>query len=297
MGPDEQTVVTATQLVRDFAQVRRMAESGPVHVSSHGHTELVVLGANIFDKFQSNNDPDVSRIEAKFETVMQSIETMVAILDQNLCIRRVNTAYLETLDVIETEIIGKSIEELATTPSDHFLIHRIGDVCRSGIAEVLTHPSWNRPGRTLRIKIRPWHMGVAIFSDDVTERVQARDRIGEDISLDHALSAIPGVGVAKVKSCGTILSGSIGLARMLGTSEAALVGMRVQQIFDPRSRLQVEDALTQSSMEPARCQVEYLRQGIDCAKCTLIVSPFWSSEHRASATMILHDPQLYAESL
>lgn len=35
--------VSATQLVRDLAGVRAMTAHGPVGITSHGHTELVVL--------------------------------------------------------------------------------------------------------------------------------------------------------------------------------------------------------------------------------------------------------------
>jgi PAS domain-containing protein len=297
MGLDEQTVVTATHLVRDFARVRRMAESGPIHISSHGHSDLVVMSENMFSAQEFPENRNLSRIEAKLNVVLETLDSMVVILDRNLCVLRANLAYCSALDVVDSEIRGKPIESLASSLSDRFLIQRMEDVRRTGVSEVFMHPSWQRPGRTLCMKIKQCNDGVALFSEDVTERVQVRDRIGEDISLDHALGALPGVGVAKVRSCGTVLSASTGLARMLGTSEAALVGIRVQQVFDPRCRLVVEDVLTQSSPEPNRCQVEYLRNGTICAKCDLIVTPFWSSEHRQCATIILHDPLLYADSL
>ncbi len=279
---------TATQLVRDFPEVRRLAEHGPVHITSHGRTELVMLSPDAFAKLAAPGDADAARLEWQLSVVLDAVETRIAILDQDLLVRRANPTLCSALGRDEADLIGRHVSTLSVHPSDRYVVERVAEVQRSGQAEILTVPSAQHEGRIMRIAIRPWPRGVAVFADDVTERTRLGDAQVATDAVETALAGLGGVGTAHVRSCGTILSSGRGLARMAGASAESLVGLRLQRLLTPQSRAMLEDVLHRE--EPQRLAVEYLRNGMTAAPASLVVTPYWIAEHHACAAVVLHDP-------
>jgi len=286
-----QPFATATQLVRDFPQVRRMTEQGPVRVTSHGRTEAVMLSPQDFATISSGNLAGSERLEWKLSLVLDSIETQVLILDENLVIRRANRVASETYGLPVEDMVDRPLSSLVATPTDQFVVQRLAEVLVSGQPEMTVVPSSQRPDRTIRYTMKPWPRGVALFADDITEREKSRDRKIADDATDAALEALGGVGVAQVQSNGTIISTSLGLSQMVGSTVDTLTGARLQSLFDPRSRTLLNDALKNTSSEGKCYEVHYLRNGVTITPAILSVAPYWTAEHHASASIVLHDPQ------
>ena len=284
------TCVTATQLVRDFPEVRRLAEHGPIHITSHGRTELVVLSPHTFAHLTEAKGPEAERLEWKLSVVLDTVETNILILDENLYVRGANMSLCETFEQDPSTIVGKHISQMVRTPADHFLIERLGEVYASGQPEVMVVPCSIRPGRTVRINIKPWPKGVAMFGDDITERVNYRDRQIADHASELSVQEIGGLGVVNAQSSGTILSGSLSFCQMMGAAAESLPGVRLHSLFAPRSRATIDEALTASSKETRRYEVEYLREGIKITAGILTVTPYWTVQHHACAAIALYDP-------
>jgi PAS domain S-box-containing protein len=287
--------VTATQLVRDFPEARRLIDKGPVHVTSHGRTDVVMLSPQDYAALTDKQRPDASRIEWKLSLVLDSIDTHVVILDELLNIRRANRPFGEFLAMAADDLVGRNFASLATRPSDQFIIQRLTEVLRSGQPEVLVVPSSQDPTRIFRATMKPWPGGVALFAEDITERERSRDRKIADDATDAAADALGGIGFAQVQSNGTILSSTLALAHMLGSPADCLTGARLQNLLDPGCRSLVDDALKETSSD-ARCyQVRYLRQGVTLMPAALSVTPYWTAEHHACAAIALHDPHFAAQ--
>lgn len=280
---------TATQLVRDFPEVRRMADFGPVRITSHGRTELVMLSPSEFAQIANGDSADVNRLAGKLTIVLDNIDTAVLIFDETLHVRAANPAMCQLVDSDEGQIIGLHATELVTHPSHRYTADRLAEVHRSGCAEVLTAASARDLTRTLQIRLKPWPGGVALFADDITDRMRFADTVIADSMMDRSLAAVDGIGTAQVRSCGTILTASKGLAQMAGASAAALVGARLQNLVSPQSRAIINDALLRSTDESRRYEIEYIRNGMSAVPATMTVTSYWTAEHHACAAVALHD--------
>lgn len=263
-----------------------MADRGPVQITSHGRTELVMLNPHFFAQIA---DVDTARIEGKLAITLEAIETAVLIFDDDLHIRRANHALCALVDTDEAQLIGLHATALVSHPSHRYTIERLTAVLRSGHAEVITAVSARDATRTLQIQLRPWPKGVAMFADDITDRMRFADLQSATAMMDRSLGALGGIGTAQIKSCGTILAGSGGLAQMVGASPKALVGARLQTLLAPQSRSGASEAFLAAADEPRRHVVHYLRNGVTAATATMIVSSYWSGEHHACAAVTLHD--------
>lgn len=287
---EAQSSVTATQLVRDFPEVRRLAEKGPVRVTSHGRTDVVILSPAQYAALSAERDKDHSRVDWKLSLVLDSIDTHVLILDEEMRIQRLNRYFSTDYATPPEYLIGRSISTLVEKPSDQFIVQRLGEVLRSGQPEVLVVPAPHREGRIMRVSMKPWPGGVAMFAEDITEREAIRDKKIADDAIDGALDALGGLGTANVQSNGMILSSSLALAHMVGSPANSLTGARLQNLFDPACRALIGEALADSSSESRCYDVRYLRQGVSVMPAVMSITPYWTAEHHACAAMVLHDP-------
>lgn len=289
--PQSQPFVTATQLVRDFPLVRQMADQGPVRITSHGRTEAIILSPQDYTALTTAKQTDNSLLEWKLSLVLDSIDIHILILDETMRIHRTNRFFAESFATPVEELIGKNAASLVNSPSDHFIVQRLAEVLASGQPEVIVVPSPQERGRILRVTMKPWPGGVALFAEDITEREQFRDRKIADDATDLSLESLGGIGIAHVQSNGTILMSSLALTHMVGSPTDSLVGARLQNLFDPACRTMVSDALKETSAESRCYDVRYLRQGVKLVSAMLSVTPYWTAEHHACAAVALHDPQ------
>lgn len=267
-----------------------MADRGPVEITSHGRTELVVLNPADFTRLLAGGGQSGDNLEWKLSIVLDTIETNVLILDDDMIVRRANRSLCLVIESTEAEILGKHVSSLVAHPSDRYLLDRLAEVHRSRVGEVLMFPSSRNVGRTLQMTLQPWPGGVVIFCDDITERSRAGDLAMAAEATDASLAALDGLGSVQVQSCGTILSTGMGLARMTGTAPGSLIGSRVQNLFPVHFRAIVTDALLATQGGARRHEVEYIRNGVTSAPATIVVTPYWSAEHHACAAVALHDP-------
>lgn len=289
MPSQEAFRATSTQLVRDFPEVRRLAERGPVQITSHGRTELVMLNPDHFAQMSDVGITTTARLEGKLAITLDTIDTAVLIFDEELRVRGANQAVCSLIDADQAQLLGLHATALVSHPSHRYTIERLAEVQRSGHAEVMTAASARDATRTLQIQLKPWPNGVALFADDITDRMRFADLQIANAMLDQSLAALSGLGTAQVKSCGTILAASGGLAQMVGVSAKALVGARLQSLLAPQARAMAGDAFLAASDQPRRYTVDYLRNGVTAAPAAMVVTSYWTAEHHACAAVALHD--------
>ena len=280
--------LTSTQMVRDFPRLKQLASSGIVEVTNHGRPELVVMSYERYQHLGRSDEQTVNVLEAKLSIVLESIDTLIVILDHDLRIQRANSAMREAFNVDFGPIEGLRADELVRTPTDQFFLIRMRDVLNSGREEVLVMPAPHRPNRIFRYLIKPWPNGVALFGTDVTELNMARDRQVADVAIDYTLERVPGLGIGRIYQDGTFLSASRGLTQLLNIPRETLIGARLHTILDPQSRPVLNDALSEQNHR-SMIQVRYLRRGTEMAQATLIITPYWASNNRACAAIAFHD--------
>ena len=296
-GRQKRPSVSATELVRDIGGVRERVLDGPIQITSHGRAEMVLLSQADFNRLQNTSSNDVDRLEAKLRTVIDTVDTIIIIFDQDLKVRRANRAYCDHFGRQATDVIGMSVWDLVNNPGDQFLAIRMRDVLKSGKEERFEMPSTYREGRQMRFVIKPWPLGIAFFARDVTEELQASDRVLRDIALDHSLAMVPGVGTGVVDNHAEIIMASRSLAMLLGTTPRALLGTSIFNIFHPEDRHQLEGMLAQSVTEARQVEIRYLRDGTEYRSCEVATSSFFDSRRDHCSALAIHDPGLRGKAI
>ncbi len=284
------STVTATRLVRDLPEIRRIAEHGPVHITSHGRTELVLVTPEVLAKMNASEPTglaDAARLDAKLSGVLDAIESAVVILDEDMRIRRFNQAFVEMFNTESDDLIGRSISDMARTPNGQFIVQHVQEVIRSKFGETLNMPAADQIDRQISIVMRPWQGGAIVVTTDITEKVKSQDQAMSRIAFEQGQAMLGGLGHVLVQSCGTIVWASQGLADMCGSTKDAMVGSRVQRIFDPGNRESVETALTSQSTKPKLLPARFLLSGTKMVPVQLAISSYWSREHHACAAIVI----------
>ncbi|MET0506654.1 MAG: type II toxin-antitoxin system prevent-host-death family antitoxin [Burkholderiaceae bacterium] len=280
--------VSATRLVRDLAAIRSRAIQAPVTITSHGRAELVLVSAERFARLsEGNHDADRANLEAKLETVLDCIETHVVFIDHELRVRRINRAMRRSLRLPDGPLRGRPIGELLPPGVAPFMVKRFEEVMRSGLISEFDLPSLLRPGRLLHARLIPWPGGVAYFSDDVTDRMNAIDRDMEASALQEALQALGGRGVGSVNGEGVVASANPGLAAMTGAGPGKLMNSRLTALFDPADRGRIDASLHSESA--AVLDVHYLLAGIEVRAARLSLAPYLTSDARKMMAFVLEN--------
>ena len=294
--PNDVQSATSTQLVRDLQSIKDMLLHGPVHITTHGREDFVLVSQKDYRTLDHLKDTNADRLNAKLELVMDSIETLITIMDDNMVVRRVNKAWLSYFDKQADQIVGRSLADQIKTPNDNFIYQRTKNVCETRMEETFEMPSSHMPGRLFRFVIRPWPRGVAMFATDITERNRAAERIMRDEAMDQSIKFVDGVGVAAIDDSGKFVTVTKSLAELVGTTPDAMVGTSLLTLIDPQSRAEVEQALANRSTETHVMEISYLRRGTQIAQGRLALTAYSSSQFSTCYALALSDPNWSREA-
>lgn len=282
--------VSATQLVRDLAAIRAMTAQGPVGVTSHGRTELVVLNAMRFAELNANPDPvGTDRLEAKLSIVLDSIDTHVLIVDHDLCVRRINLAMRRSLRLSDQPMVGRHALDLLPPQIAPFLAKRLNEVHRSGKIAEFDFASVLSPGRTIHARMVPWPGGIAYFSDDITDRLASIEREMELSALREASLALGGRGNGVVSEGGELIKVDPGFCTLAGVSEEQLKGCKFATLFDHASRPRIEAAIDWRESRTSMLEVGVLRRSTEVVDARIALSPFFSRDGRPRYGFIINE--------
>lgn len=286
--------VSSTQLVRDLPSVKQQLDSGPVRITSHGRDEFIVLGTEEFARLQKLVGVDAKRLDGKLTTVLESIDTMVMLIDHELKIRRANRALCDFFGFDEKAIVGTAVADLLVTPTDQYIFHRVKSVLESGTPERFELPSSHRHNRYISHLITPWPNGVAHFATDSTERTEARD-LALATSAEHvALSGMKGVALANLDAQGKFVKSSASLQALLAGSVQQIEGTSILSIIDTEFRPKVLQMLSFTDEPFKTADIRYLHKGTDLHRARISLSPYQTTHNSLEFAMALQDFDLEA---
>ncbi|MFO1327158.1 MAG: PAS domain S-box protein [Rubrivivax sp.] len=195
----------------------------------------------------------------------------LAVFDDQMRYLSASRRWLSDYGLEGREVVGRChYDVLPEIPAHWRDVHRralAGEVLQSE-GERFTRP--DGVGRWIRWEVRPWRMpdgqigGIAIFSEDITARVDAERALVASEAQFRATFDQAAVGIAHVNPGGRLLLVNGRLCDILGYSRAELLQMSFQDITHPddlpRAMARVRSMLAASG--PAREQVEkrYLRK-------------------------------------
>lgn len=281
--------VSATQLVRDLAGIRALAIEGPVAITSHNRTELVLLSAQRFAEMAADGpEADARVLDAKLTTLLDSLDTHVAILERDLRIRRINRAMRLVFELEGEATRGLPIGNVFPAENAPFLVKRLREVVASGKIAEFDFASAVRPGRTIHARMVPWAGGVVYLGDDVTDRMAGIERDLELSAVRAALTTLGDHGSGSIDEKGTILAADAGFGRLIGAEVEQIAGRRFVSLFDPAQRAQLEKAI--GTFGKSRIvEVGYLRNGVSIGQARLVLAPFFSGAGHPRHAFVIED--------
>ncbi len=281
--------VSATQLVRDLAGIRALVADGPVGITSHNRTELVMLSAQRFAELsKSGVQSDPAVLDAKLTTVLEAIDTHVVILDRNLRLLRINRSMRLVLGIDDDAQRGTPIADLLPAASAPFIVKRLREVVESGRVAEFDLNSSIRPGRTIHARMVPWPGGVIYLAEDISDRLSGIESDLEFGALRAALASLGRHGSGCVDQSGAILRADDGFCALVGADKDQVASRRFVSLFDPLERPQIERALGIFDRNQV-LDVHYLRKGVVLAKARLALAPFFAGDGRPRLAFVVED--------
>jgi PAS domain S-box-containing protein len=177
--------------------------------------------------------------EERQRQFIEQAPVALAMLDENRRYVAISRRWRDEYDLGGQNIIGRSHDEVRPKISgDWKQIHQQG---LSGMIvraeEDLFHHADGRP-LWLRWEVRPWYRdgsvaGIIIFSEDVTVRKQAEEKVNRSDAQFRAMFENSAVGMAQVSPDGHFLRVNERLCEMFGYSQAELQGLSFQDVMQP----------------------------------------------------------------
>ena len=238
-------IVTATALIRHFAAHSRHALSEPVHIMNHGHINLSLISTELFLRLSNGHlsADDASHPTARFDILLDMIATQVILIDPQLNLLRINLAARKKMEVSEQEVRGAPLSQLLVGQDHHFVLRAVERVRDTGIAEEF---ELNLPGRRpviLRFQVTPFPGGFALLADEISDRVTLRDQDARTAAYENLIDGLPGLARGAFNVRGSVTHASPALARLIGTDESRIIGVRFATLFDAANRGKISDAM------------------------------------------------------
>ena len=127
-------------------------------------------------------------VEAKdyLENILESTESKIMVLDKDLTVRTVNSAYERLSGVTKSAVVGKSFFDVFPVDADRDTFLRILEKCLEGESHRLSNYPYHRANDVLHLNIslNPLILhgqidGVILSNSDVTEEVKLKTKIQE----------------------------------------------------------------------------------------------------------------------
>lgn len=240
----EGELATATDFVRHFGHYAASSLSKPVYIAQHGRVGWALLSAAQMTRLSETEIETVSD-DARFDILLDTIPTMVMLVDSKLQITRVNCAARRHFQFPEVGSVSISLWKLLQ--EDERVLIR--DVCQrvlnSGDSETFDIESTRYPGRILRFQITPFPSGLAILADVVTEAVRIRQTLSAAAATDEAADVISSLGRGSIDARGTISGVNENFASLIQETSEKLVGLRLIDLVEPDSQDRVAQAIEQ----------------------------------------------------
>ncbi|MBP1627955.1 MAG: hypothetical protein H6Q00_2430 [Holophagaceae bacterium] len=176
--------------------------------------------------------------EARLKLLIDHAPAALAMFDRDMRYLAVSRRWLEEYGITDQNILGRSHYEIfPEIPESWRKIHRrglAGEIIRS---EADRFERQDGQVQWVRWEVRPWSPpgrppeGIVIFSEDITERIQAQEALQESEARYHGLFLNNHIVILILDpETGAIVDANPAAARFYGWSEVELRGMKIQEI-------------------------------------------------------------------
>jgi hypothetical protein len=250
---------SATDFVRHFGHYAASSLSKPVYIAQHGRVGWALLSAAEMTRL-SAAESETASPDARFDIMVDSISTIVFLIDHDFQITRINCAGRRHFQLPEGASGLKDFRELLSINNRDF----IGDVCtrvlNSGDSETFVIESARYPGQTLNFQIIPFPSGLAVLAEVGTQAARVRQATSAAAAAELAMDATGSLGRGRIDVRGGITSANNGLAALTNNATDKVVGRHLPTLFEQGSRTSVREAVEEvlNSGRAFSLQVEML---------------------------------------
>lgn len=271
--PEGETA-TATDFVRHFGHYAASSQAKPIYIAQHGRVGWALLSAAQMTRL-SESDSKTLACDVRFDILLDSISTIVLLLDESLRITRFNSAARRYFG------IAGPVGSLLTLPKlidgDHptFIAETCTRVLTSGDTETFDIESERYPGKTLRFQVISFPAGLMVLADSVTQATRMRKLSAASAASDMAIDAAAMLGRGRVDVRGTIITVNERLTCLAQSAPDKMIGLKLPALFGQGSRNGIRDALERllTNGEAFSIEASVLNRKGDSLPVTMGVGP------------------------
>ncbi|MET0364013.1 MAG: PAS domain-containing protein [Sphingobium sp.] len=284
-------VVSATAFVRNFGAYARTAGSEPIHILNHGRPAWSLIATDYLARLSDARLPASESDEDKvaLSMVLDTIPTLVIMVDGDLRIVRVNQAARHALSIHDADVRGVILGQILSDARYQFVLRTVERVRDTGISETLEIDTVTGPQRTFHVKVEWFADGLAIFSDETTAQKLVRARYDVANTYEVLMDALPGLARGTINPRAIITGSSPALANLVQTDPDRIIGMRLASLFHTSVRTAVADAIEGLLDDKTPFTMEAMLQadGTETTAVTLSASPRAGNGRDDSAIFLL----------
>lgn len=238
----EGELASATEFVRHFGHYAASSRNKPIYIAQHGRVGWALLSAAQMTRL-STTDATAMSPDARFDIMIDSISTIVFIIDREFRITRINVAGRRHFQISDSAMSPGDFRELLSANNRDFIADVCTRVLDSGDSETFEIESARYPGQTLSFQIMPFPNGLAILADVVTQATRIRQATAAAAAAELAIDATDLLGRGRIDVRGSITSANHNLVSLAHSTIDKVMGLRLTALFQPEPQHIIRDAI------------------------------------------------------
>jgi PAS domain S-box-containing protein len=296
-------VTTAAEVSRNFGRWQDEAINGPVVVTHHGRIRVVLISAAQYSKWSRGGLPveaplsSDEALEARLSALLAYTRDGFLAVDRAFVIIEANRAAEDFYGRTRAKLVGAHLFEAVPGSEGSVIVERMKRVAVSGRADRLETRSAAFPNRLIHCEIFPYHDGVGVLIENLTDTNEAQRRAEQFDALTACVSAAPQIASMTINLRGSIETVSDRLVEWLSLRGSEVVGLRLQDLLVVEDRVAGRKAIEQvfRGLEPQAFSVRLLsNEGAD-VRVSCQAAPIRASGLLSGVYVLLtHAPELPA---
>jgi len=244
-------VTTAAEVSRNFGRWQDEAINGPVVVTHHGRIRVVLISAAQYGKWSSGSLSVAAPLstdeglEARLAALLAYTRDGFIAVDRAFVVIEANRAAEDFYGRTRAKLVGAHLFEAIPGSEGSAIVERMKRVAVSGQADRLETRSSVFPDRQIRCEIFPYHDGVGVLIENLTDANEAQRRAEQLEALTACMSAAPEIASMTINLRGAIDTVSDRLVEWLSLRGSEVVGLRLQDLLVVEDRAAGRKAIEQ----------------------------------------------------
>lgn len=245
LNGDKERMVSAAELVRNFASVRRRANDAPILITNHGKVSHVLCTASKFRSLSAHPAPASGEGEVGLDLAQLSawVEEAIVLIDRAGRVRHTNAALLAMARSNPAGRAGGPIfdvlPELRQSIARAYIQRALefGEQARFDMPSPFSEAAW------LRCRLAPVGNDIAILLRDITREVQSLRMRDLQEEVMRAMELNNDIAFVRLSIRGFIERTNDNFIRLIGIGKDRLLGLHFINLVDLRMRAAVNEEL------------------------------------------------------